>query len=94
MRQGSSAAGASLVADYCQERQDIRGCIEFLLLAGKGDEAFKVAQQHSLVEVFAAQLGDTIGAEDALQVAQHYDKAQEPGKAGRCACPLLLPSST
>ena len=83
VRAGASAAGASLVAEYCQEKQDIRGCIEFLLLAGKGDEAFKVAQAHSLVDVFASQLGETIGAEDALQVAQHYERAQDHGRAGR-----------
>ena len=39
VRQGATAQGAQLVADYCQERQDFRAAIEFLLLAGKSEEA-------------------------------------------------------
>ena len=35
VRQGASAQGASLVAEYCQERQNYRSAVEFLLLAGK-----------------------------------------------------------
>jgi len=84
VRQGASSAGASLVADYCQEGQDFRGAIEFMLLAGKSEEAFRLAQAHSLVDVYTSQLGDTIGAEEALQVAVHYERAQEHGRAGRC----------
>ena len=83
VRQGASSVGASLVAEYCQEGQDFRGAIEFLLLAGKSEEAFRLAQAHSLVDVYTAQLGDTIGAEEALQVAVYYERAQEMGRAGR-----------
>jgi len=90
VRSGASSVGASLVAEYCQEGQDFRGAIEFLLLAGKSEEAFRLAQAHSLVEVFTAQLGDTIGAEEALQVALFYERAQDMGRAGRCVVFLLL----
>lgn len=83
VRQSSSTAGALLVAEYCQENNDFRGAIEFLLLANKHDDAIKLAQTHSLVEVYASFLGDTISAEHALKVAHYYEKAQEFGKAGK-----------
>ena len=83
VRQGATAQGAQLVADYCKDRQDFRAAIEFLLLAGKSDEAFALAQSHNLVEVYTDYLGDVIGSDEALQVAIHYEKAQDLGKAGR-----------
>ncbi len=83
VRQGASAQGASLVAEYCQERQDYRAAVEFLLLAGKTEEAFALAQTHNLVEVYTEYLGETIGSEEARKVAIHYEKIQELGKAGR-----------
>ena len=83
VRNGASAQGAQLVAEFCQEGQDFRGAIEFMLLAGKSDEAFRLAQTNQLVEVYADILGDTIGSEEALQVALYYEKNQDLGKAGR-----------
>jgi WD repeat-containing protein 19 len=83
VRQGASAQGAQLVAEYCQEKSDFRGAIEFLLLANKSEEAFRLAQTNSLVEVYASLLGDGIGSDEAMQVAVSYEKAQDFGKAGR-----------
>ena len=37
------------MADYCQEVLDFRGAIEFLLIANKFDEAFRLAQTHNQV---------------------------------------------
>lgn len=78
-----SAQGAQLVADYCTEVSDFRGAIEFLLLANKSEEAFKLSQAQSLVEVYTNFLGEQMGAEDALKVAHYYEKSQDFGKAGR-----------
>ena len=72
-----------MVADYCIEQSDYRGSIEFLLIANRTDDAFKLAQTHSLVEVFTTLLGSQISNEDALKVAQYYEKGQDFGKAGR-----------
>jgi WD repeat-containing protein 19 len=83
VRNGASSEGAQIVADYCLETSDFRGAIEFLLIANKSEEAFKVAQSHSLVEVYAAQLGEHIGNDDALKVAHHYEKSQDFGRAGK-----------
>jgi len=71
------------VADYCLEQSDFRGAIEFLLIGNKQEEAFKLAQTHTLVETFTSLLGDHIGNEDALKVAQYYEQGQDFGKAGK-----------
>lgn len=83
VRENTSAQGAQLVAEYCQQNHDYRGAIEFLLLASKSDEAFKLAQTHSIVDVYTTTIGDTIASEDALRVAHYYEKIQDFGKAGK-----------
>jgi WD repeat-containing protein 19 len=83
VRQGSSSEGALIVAEYCQEGQDFRGAIEFLLLAGKSEESFRLAQTHSLVDVYSDLLGESIGSDEALQVALYHEKQQDLGKAGK-----------
>ena len=94
VRTTSSSQGAQYVADYCLETSDYRGAIEFLLIAGKSEEAFKLAQSQSIVDVYAGFLGTTITAEDAMRVAHYYEKSQNFGQAGRCVfrfCIKLAP---
>lgn len=83
VRETASSDAAMIVANYCLEVHDNRGAIEFLLMAKKSDEAFKLAQSNSLVDNYASLLGDGIPSEDALKVASYYEKAQDLGKAGR-----------
>ena len=51
---------------------DFRGAIEFLLLGNKTDEAFKLAQTHSLVEVYCTLLGDFIKWNNHLYILHYY----------------------
>lgn len=44
VRSSASAQGAQLVADFCQETNDYRGAIEFLLIANNSEEAFKLVK--------------------------------------------------
>ena len=83
VRSSSSAQGAVLIADYCQETQDFGGAIEFSLIAGKSDDAFKLAQLHNKMDVYTSILGEQIGAEDAQKVAHHYEKIRDYGRAGK-----------
>lgn len=83
VRSRPSAQGAQFVADYCVEVSDYRGAIEFLLLANKSEEAFKLAQAQGLVDVYCNLLGESIGAEDALKVAHYFEKQQDFGRAGK-----------
>ena len=83
VRSSFSANGAVLIADYCQEKQDFSGAIEFLLIAGKSEDAFKLAQMHNKMDTYTTILGDHIPAEDAIKVAHHYEKLRDYGKAGK-----------
>ncbi len=83
VRSTSSAQGAQIVADYCQEHGDFRGAIEFLLIAGKSEEAFKLSQSNNIVEVYTGFIGENISSEEATKVAQYYEKSQDFGRAGR-----------
>lgn len=83
VRQTSSAQGAMVIAQYCQEKNDIRSAIEFLLIANKSDEAFVLAQDNGLVQVFATLQGDSITTEDAMKVAEFYEKSQDYTQAGK-----------
>lgn len=48
VRTRPSAQGAQLVADYCADVSNYRGAVEFLLLANKSEDAFKLAQAQVL----------------------------------------------
>ena len=50
VRSTSSAQAALLVAEYCTEVNDYRGSIEFLLIANKSEEAFKIAEVKRLYD--------------------------------------------
>eukprot|EP01041_Mallomonas_annulata_P000695 gene695-1331_t len=83
VRQTCSAQSATLVANFCHKERNFRGAIEFLLMANKSEEAFRLAQGESLMETYTSILGDHITVEDARKVASHYEKLQEYGQAGR-----------
>lgn len=83
VRSGASAAAAQLVADYCNEQADHRGAIEFLLMANKSDDAFKLAQANNIMDVYCLFLGSNVSSEDALKVAHYYEKNQDFGRAGK-----------
>jgi WD repeat-containing protein 19 len=83
VRRTQSSDGARLVAKFCQDHGDFKGAIEFLLMAKGTEEAFELAKLHNQVEKYTEVLGDSIRADDALNVAQHYEKINEPGLAGK-----------
>jgi WD repeat-containing protein 19 len=82
VRETSSAAGAQLVARYCQTVGDFRGAIEFLLMAKRSSEAFALAQTHNEMDVYSKTLGDDISPDEAMSIATFWENQGEPGKAG------------
>jgi WD repeat-containing protein 19 len=83
VRNGKSAESAQMVAEYCVRQNDHRGAIEFLLMANKSEDAFKLAQSQNIVDLYCQIIGQTISTDDALKVAHYYEKSQDFGKAGR-----------
>jgi hypothetical protein len=43
VRETRSAEGANMIVQYCRANRDFESAIEFMVLAGMLDEAFKVA---------------------------------------------------
>ena len=79
VRRTQSSDGARLVAKFCQDHGDFKGAIEFLLMAKGTEEAFELAKLHNQVEKYTEVLGDSIRADDALNVAQHMRRSTSPG---------------
>jgi len=107
VRKTPSSNASQIIADYCLSHQDYRGAIEFLLLANKLEDAFKLAQQQNIMDIYTSFFTDAIGnndntkegeganaannksllllmpSEDAIKVAQYYEKQQKYGLSGK-----------
>ncbi len=83
VRKNPTTVGAQLIAEYCQSQGDYRGAIEFLLIANKLEDAFKLAQVQNIVDVYTSFFGDNMSSEEATKVAQYYEKSQDFGRAGK-----------
>ena len=83
VRKTKSSEGASLVAKYCAETQNFQPAIEFLLMAKRNDEAFKLAQTHREMEKYATALGDEGSTEDYQAIANYYKDIENWGMAGK-----------
>ena len=81
VRNNPTSSAAQLIAEYCQANSDYRGTIEFLLIANKIDDAFKLAAQQNMMETFTSFLGESISSEDAVKVANFYEKLSDFSKA-------------
>ncbi|KRX03337.1 hypothetical protein PPERSA_05695 [Pseudocohnilembus persalinus] len=96
-RKCQSSTGASMVAQVCDKEGFKDEACEFLILAGKKQEAFLIAQSSGCMDVYVSTLVEQVknfSQEDALKVAQYYEgqnswvksaenyeKANNPGKA-------------
>jgi WD repeat-containing protein 19 len=83
VRESGSSTGAAMVAKYCQQHDDFRGAIEFLLMASRSLEAFNLAKSHACMELYTSVLGDKISPDDAMEVARYYETQSDLGKAGQ-----------
>ena len=83
VRENPSSSGAAMVAQYCQQHDDFRGAIEFLLMANRSLEAFNLAKSHVCMDLYTGVLGEKIGPDDALEVAHYYETQNDLGKAGQ-----------
>lgn len=63
---------AAVIASYCDKRGSKAEAIEFLILAGKKEEAFTIAQTHGEMDVYAEHLKN-FTLEDRLKVATYYE---------------------
>lgn len=74
-----------MIASYCETKGAKKEAIEFLVLAGKREEAFVIAQSHQEMDEYANIILkiDERNIEEHLRIAQFYEGKSQWGKAAR-----------
>lgn len=64
-----------MIANYCETQGAKKEAIEFLVLAGKREEAFIIAQSHQEMDEYAKIILKVDGKniEENLKIAQFYE---------------------
>jgi len=85
VRSAQLATGADLVAEYCKRSGNIRGAVEFLLLANSDEEAFHMAETHDEMDVYEQGLGDCGRGNRAqhMAIANYYEMRNIIPKAAK-----------
>jgi WD repeat-containing protein 19 len=85
VRETRSSNGAQLVATYCQKTGHIQSAIEFLLMAKRGEEAYKLAETKNHMDKYAMVLEESGLAtlEEYLSIAVYFEEKQRWGEAGK-----------
>lgn len=74
-----------MMADYLEQKGTRSEAIEFLVMAGKREEAFVMAQSHDLMEAYAEILlkVDEKIPEEHMRIAQFFEGRSKYGMAAR-----------
>ena len=86
VRQTRSIPAALHLSRTCQSEGNMRGAIEFLLIAQKPEEAFGLAMSHDEMELYVKVLkefGLDVTPEDYGRIAGYYEGKQDWAAAGR-----------
>ena len=87
-RETRHAGGAALIARYCIDHVDIASAVEFLFIAKRHAEAFTMAKEKKVMDIYAGVLGESGTSEEYQQIASYYEDVQEWGQAAHY-CALL-----
>jgi len=76
---------AQQIANYCETQGAKKEAIEFLVLAGKREEAFIIAQSHQEMDEYATIIikVDEKNVDEHLKIAQFYEGKSQWGKAAK-----------
>ena len=76
---------AQMIANYCEHSGAKKEAIEFLVLAGRRDEAFIIAQSHQEMDEYAAIIVkvDDKNLDEHMKIAQYYEGKSMWGRAAR-----------
>ena len=74
-----------MVAKYCETRGAKKEAIEFLILGGKREEAFIIAQSHEEMDEYARIIlkVDERNTDEHLKIAQYFEGKSQWGKAAK-----------
>ncbi len=78
-----TASCAQMLADFCEKSGNRREAIEFLLMAGKREEAFMMAQSHNEMDTYSDVVGkyDDKNLDEHTRISQYYEGKNQWGKA-------------
>ena len=82
VRESRSPVGALAVAEYCTNKDDAAGAIEFLVLAKRHANGFDLAAAKDLMEVYTSALGGAGSLDENRKVAQYYEANGDHLRAG------------
>lgn len=85
VRRTRSKDAAAQVARYCSQAGDTRGAVEFMLIAGKREEAFSIAVANGQVDTYVSVLdtfGLTVSPSDAQRIGAYFEGSQDVVSAG------------
>merc|ERR1711904_629239 len=68
---------------YCRKQGNIRGAVEFLLLANNDEEAFHLAETHDEMEVYEQGLGEKGTCAQHMGIAKYYEQRNLLPKAAK-----------
>lgn len=73
VRETRSVESASLVAKFCEAKGDIKNAVEFLLMAKRKEDAFRLARQHRCMDTYAKCLGNSGSQSDYVAIAEFFE---------------------
>jgi len=78
-----TASCAQMLAEYCEKSGNRAEAVEFMLMAGKKEEAFVIAQSHDEMDAYrdAIMKYDDKNIEEHAKIAQYYEGKSQWGKA-------------
>lgn len=74
-----------MISQYCETRGFKKEAIEFLVLGGKGEEAFVIAQSHEEMDEYAKIIlkTDEKNIDEHIRIAQYYEGKSKFGRAAK-----------
>lgn len=85
VRQSRSIEGAAMLAKYCQEQGNSGLAVEFLLMAGKKEEAIATAEAKEQMEAYVRAIGDSGTNEEYHKLSNYFESRGNFARAGDMA---------
>lgn len=83
VKETKSVEGAKMVARFFQRLNDMTSAIQFLVLSKCNEEAFKLAQSTSKMDIYAEVIGDDASVDDYISIGTYYENNKNHLMAGK-----------
>ncbi|CAG0890762.1 unnamed protein product [Cyprideis torosa] len=83
VKETRSNEGAKMVARFFQRMNDFGSAIQFLAISHCNEEAFRLAQQHGKMALYAEIIGEDATPQDYTSIAVHFENEKNAFLAGK-----------